>query len=138
MPRPTLKPKKPIPPEPSLRTLSAKLLQHTFMMGEKFTKKEKATLGNEIKTTVMHIMRLAIMNDSYHNRDRRFELYLKIDEDLKLLCELIPVAYQRRCITQQNRDAWVKMALDIDNIAMGQVMKMDKERKDREKSAQRV
>jgi len=129
MPRATLKPKQPIPPEPALRTLCAKLLQHTFLMGEKFTKKEKMALGNEIKNTAIRVMRVAILIDSYHNRDRRFELYLKIDEELKLLCELIPIAYNRRCITQQNRDAWTKMCMDIDNIAMGQVLKMDKERK---------
>jgi hypothetical protein len=138
MPRPTLKPKRPVPPEPNLRALSSKLLRHTFLMGEKFTKKEKMSLGNEIKNTAIRIVRVAILIDGYHNRDRRFELYLKIDEELKLLCELIPIAYHRRCITQQNRDAWVKMALDIDNIAMGQVLKMDKEKKGREKPARRV
>jgi hypothetical protein len=137
MPRATLKPKRAIPPEPTLRTLSAKLLQHTFMMGEKFTKKEKMVLGNEIKNTAIRVMRIAILIDGYHNRERRFELYLKIDEELKLMCELIPIAYNRQCISPQNRDAWTKMIMDIDNLAMGQVLKMDKEKKG-EKSARRV
>jgi hypothetical protein len=123
------KPRKPAPPRSKLRGLCSKLLEHTFLLGEKFVSREKNSLGTEIKNTAIQIMRTAIAIDSYHYRNHRLELYLKIDADLKLLCELIPIAYYRRCISSTNRDAWIRMVLDIDNLAMSQVLKIDKENK---------
>ena len=122
------RPKAP-PASATLRRRCSLLLGHTFMMGEKFVKREKAVLGNQIKDAAVHILRLAISIDSYHNRHRRLELYLAMDCDLKFLSELVLIAYDRRCISSSNRDAWVGMATEIDNIVMSQVLKIDKEKK---------
>jgi hypothetical protein len=105
------------------------LVDYAYVMLEKFAKKERFGLSIDIKQRTNAVMHKVINVVSYNPFNNREKLLRELSVDVKTLIVLVRVAYNQRCVSQKNRDAWIRKLVDVDNLAVGIAMWLEQEEK---------
>jgi hypothetical protein len=109
------------------------LVDYSYALLEKFPKKERFGLSIDVKNRANETLHKVIDIISYNPYNNREKLLRALSVDVKTLIALVRVAYKQRCISEKNRDAWMRKLVSIDNLAIGIAMWLEKEA-EREKS----
>lgn len=92
------------------------LIHYTLEILEKYPKKERFSLTNEIKNTTMRGMKLIICAQKAFQKQRRMEILHELDVELKFLKVLVRVSYKKKYINNKNYGAWSRKLSNISNM----------------------
>lgn len=92
------------------------LTYYTFEILEKYPKKERFALSNEIKTTTLDGMKIIIKAQKEFSKTRRIEILHTLDSNLKFLKVLIRISHKKKYINNKNYASWSKKLANISNM----------------------
>lgn len=127
-----------IPPSVNLYAqmyrVALRVLYYTYGMLQKFPRSQKTYGGIacdiEGRTRKMVSSLISIANyNPYNNRERMLR---ELSVELKTLCMLVSISTRSRYINQRNLEAWTYMLTQLDDMAIGIAMYLEK-RPDRNK-----
>lgn len=127
-------PKQPIKPTldlyGSMYAKAGKLLSYTYTIVLKFPKKQRYYngLAMDIKHQTHEIMLQVIRIVSYNPYNNREQLLRELSVNLKFLAMLVRVAYKKHHISDRNLDVWTRMTTDVDDLAVGIAMYLERKR----------
>lgn len=124
-------------PHLQLSRFADDLLKYTYDIVQKFPKAERFALTESIKKRTDEAVYFSVCIASYFDRHNREELLRRMYVEIKTLERYVKVAYDCKYITPQNYEAWTKKLVNIGNILVGWLRKIEagKSKTDYEKPA---
>ena len=107
-----------------LHKSAGQLFEYSYVVLEKFDKKERFGLAADIKVRVNDILDRSNEIRSYHKRDQREMLCRELDIKCKTLIDIIYVCYLHCQINEHKYEVWSRRADAVSNYAVGIAMKL--------------
>lgn len=92
------------------------LIYYTFEILEKYPKKERFALSNEIKTATLEGIRKIIQAQKEYQKQKRLETLHQLDLNLKYLKVMIRISYKKKYINNKNYASWSRKLTNISNM----------------------
>lgn len=109
------------------------LVGYTYDRVGNFPKNQKlfVGLGNDVISRTNYCMELALTVTSYNAKVDKESVLREMSIKLKMLQELVNKCCNCHYITKQNREAWLRMLVEIDDMAIGMAMSFQNKNKNR-------
>lgn len=109
------------------------LVGYTYDRVGNFPKNQKlfVGLGNDVISRTNYCMELALTVTSYNTKVDKENVLREMSIKLKMLQELVNKCCHCHYITKQNREAWLRMLVEIDDMAIGMAMSFQNKNKNR-------
>lgn len=100
------------------------VLNYTYDRVEKFQKKDKAFvgIGNDIINLTNNCLILLHTTAGYNTKIDKEAIMREMSAKVKTIEDLVQIACHKRCITIQNRQAWLRKLTEIDDAVVGIAM----------------
>lgn len=105
------------------------LMYYSFQIMEKFPKKEKFSLCNDVKTTLYKMLENIILAQREKAIKQRIDYLLKIDVYIKILLVMIRIAFKSKYINNNNYAAWTRKITNTNNLLYGWLKSCQKQLK---------
>lgn len=105
------------------------LMYYSFQIMEKFPKKEKFSLCNDVKTTLYKMLENIILAQREKAIKQRIDYLLKIDVYIKILLVMIRLAFKSKYINNNNYAAWTRKITNTNNLLHGWLKSCQKQLK---------